>query len=124
MLDEFAECLARNVDAGEQLVSDRAPSGNAAVEVVEPGVAGAYQDLEGALGQPIAIVAQHDAGVPARHQASEFQLQAAQRHRAGEQQMALRKDQFLAQVDDRKLLAVGKHGFERRCLQCARRRHR
>ena len=62
VLDEFAERLARHVDAGEQLEARRGPGGNAAVEHGDVGVAGARKNAGGAFGQPIGVVAQHDAG--------------------------------------------------------------
>ena len=77
--------------------------------IAEIGVAGAAQDISRALDQAVAVVAQHDAGRAARHQLGEFQFQPAQRHRAREQQVTLREDQLLAQVDEREFLAVGQH---------------
>ena len=40
VLDEFAERLARHIDAGKQLVAGGLPCGNAAVQHVEVAVAG------------------------------------------------------------------------------------
>ena len=71
VLDEFAERLARHVDAGEQFEAGVAPGAHAAVEIAEIGVAGAAQDISRALDQAVAVVAQHDAG-RARHQLGEF----------------------------------------------------
>ena len=88
------------------------PSIDAAVECIEVGVAGAREDVDGPLDQAVGVVAQHDARAPPRHQAGEFELEPAQRHRAREQEMALREDQLLAQVDDRQLLPVGEHRLQ------------
>jgi len=79
---------------------------------MEVGVAGAHEDIGGALDEAVGVVAQHDARAPPRHQAGEFELEPAQRHRAREQEMALREDQLLAQVDDRQLLPVGEHRLQ------------
>ncbi len=54
VLDEFAERLARHVDAGEQLEARRRPGGDAAVEIRQVGVAGAREDIGGALASPSA----------------------------------------------------------------------
>ena len=78
-------------------------------EIVEVAVAGVQEDAGRALGQPVRVVAQHDAGAASRHQAGEFELDPAQRHRAREQQMTLREDQLFAQIDERQLGAVGDH---------------
>ena len=72
-------------------------------QIGQVGVAGGGEDLGGALDQAVAVVAQHDAGVAARHQPREAQLQPAQRHRARPQQMAAREDQLFAQIDQRQL---------------------
>ena len=77
-----------------------------AYERMEVRVAGAGEDLGGTLDQAVAVVAQHDTGAAARHQPREVELEAAQRYRAREQQVVLREDQLLAQVDDRELLGV------------------
>src|SRR5262245_55738027 len=88
--------LARDVDAGEQFEPGLGPGRNAAVERMEVGVARARENGGGALGKAIGVVAQHDARAPLRHQAGEFELEPAQRHRTREQEMALREDQLLA----------------------------
>ncbi len=113
MLDVFAERLARHVDAGEQLETRRCPGGDAAVEDARHRVAVAGQDRGGAFGEAVVVVAQHDARRAARHQLRELQLEAAQRHRARQQQMALRKDQLLAHIDQRELAAVADHAAQR-----------
>ena len=113
VLDVLAERLARHVDAGEQLEARLFPGRHAAVENGQIGVAGAGQHVGGALRQAVAVVDQHDARGVAWHQARKAQLQAAERHIARPQQMALREGQLLAHVDQRQLLAVGEHGAER-----------
>ncbi len=112
MLDELAERLARDIDAGEQHQAGRGPGRDAAVEMEKIGVAGAQKNRRRALDQAVGVVAQHDAGAAARHQTGEIELQPAQRHRAREQEMALREDQLLAQVDERQLPPVAEHGPE------------
>src|SRR6516165_5284624 len=84
VLDELAERLARDVDAGEQFEPGLGPARNPAVERMEIGVAGAREDVSGALAKAVGGVAQHDARAPPRHQAGEFELEPAQRHRARE----------------------------------------
>src|SRR5262249_34601296 len=76
----------------------------------------------GALAKAVGVVAQHDARAPPRHQAGEFELEPAQRHRPREQEMALREDQLLAQIDDRQLLPVGEHRLEGGSAQRLQRR--
>ena len=80
MLDEFAECLARHVHAGEQLEAGGFPGGGASGKIRQVGIAGAGEDFGGARAKPVIIVDQHDAGGAARHQAGEAQLEPAQRH--------------------------------------------
>ena len=77
VLDILAERLARHVDAGEQFEASLLPGRDAAVQMRQVGVAGGSEDLGGALGQAVAVVAQHDAGILARHQAGKAQLQPA-----------------------------------------------
>ena len=123
VLDEFAERLARHVDAGKQLEPGRGPGGDAAVEDGEVGVAGAHEDI-GARVRPgrrrrrTARCASCARGTRRR----ESQLQPAQRHRAREQQMVLREDQLLAHIDQRELAPVGQHRLERARVDL--RRHR
>ncbi len=100
------------MDAREQLEPGLAPGCHSAGEIEEVGVAGPRQDRGGACRQSVVVVTQHDAGAVPRHQTGEFQLETAQRHRAGEQEMALRVDQLLAQIDDRDLLAVAEHRLD------------
>src|SRR5262249_22120444 len=54
----------------------------------------------------------HDAGAAARHPEGEGELEPAQGGRAREQEVPLREDQLLAQVDDRQLLPVGEHRLQ------------
>ena len=124
VLDVLAERLARHVDAGEQLEAGLLPGGDAALQIRHVGVAGGGEDFGRALDQAVAVVAQHDAGVAARHQTREAQLQPAQRHRARPQQMAAREDQLLAQIDQRQLAAVGEHRLDGVRIERAERRFR
>ena len=101
VLDEFAEGLARHVDAGEQLEAGRGPGRDAAGEHVRRPCSRRERAPRRALGEAVVIVAQHDAGRAARHQPRHPQLEAAQGQRAREQKMALREGQLLAQVDER-----------------------
>jgi hypothetical protein len=112
VLDEFAERLARNVDAGKQLEPRRGPGGNAAVEDGDVGAARPRKNAGGAFGHPIGVVAQYDAGGAPRHQPGEPQLQPAQGHGAREQQMVLRENQLLAHIDERELAPIGQHRLE------------
>ena len=86
-----------------------AQAGDAAGENADIGVTVARQDRGRALGKAVVVVAQHDARRAARHQLGELQFEAAQWHRARQQQMVLRKDQLLAHVDERELAAVAEH---------------
>ncbi len=106
MLDEFTECLAWNVDAGEQLEAGRCPGIDAAIENRHISVAVARKDRCSAPGKPVIVVAEHNARRTAGHQLCKPQLEPAQRDRACEQQVALRKDQLLADIDERKLAAL------------------
>ena len=112
VLDEFAERLARHVDAGEQFEAGRGPGGGAAVEKAEIVIAGGGEHRGGARAEAVIVVDQHDAGIITRHQASEAQFQPAQRHIARPQQMIAREDQFLAHIDQRQFAAVAEHGFD------------
>ena len=112
VLDEFAERLAGDVDAGEQFEARLGPCRDAAAETEQIGVAETAQQFGPALDQPIGVVAQHDLRAPTRHQAGNQQFQAAQRHRARPQQMRSREDPLLAQVEDCQLLPVGEHRLE------------
>ena len=112
MLDEFAEGFARHVDAGEELEACLGPACNTARERVEVRVAALRKNLSGALGQAVGVVAQHDVRAAPRHQTGESKLEPAQRHRAREQEMVLRKDQLFAQIDERQLLPIGEHRLE------------
>ncbi len=112
MLDIFAERLARHVHAGEQLKAGGAPSGDAAGENAHIGIAVARQDRRRTRGEAVTIVAQDDARRAARHQGAEFQFKTAERHRARQQQMTLREDQFLAHVDEREFAAAADHVAE------------
>ena len=106
MLDIFAECLAWHIDAGEQFKTRRAPGGGAAGENTDIRVAVSREDARSTFGQSVAVIAQHDAGRPPRHERRELQLEAAQWHRAGEQEMTLREDQLLAHIDEREFAAA------------------
>ena len=112
VLDEFAERLARHMDAGEQFEAGRGPGGGAAVEKAEIVIAGGGEHRGGACAEAVIVVDQHDAGIFTRHQAGEAQFQPAQRHVARPQQMAAREDQFLAHIDQRQFAAVAEHGFD------------
>jgi len=113
MLDELAEGLARDVHAGEHLKSRVAPARQPVVKNADVGIPRRKQNAGGALSQAVAFVAQHDAGVAPRHQAPEFELQAAQWNRTREQQMSARKDQLFPHIDERELPAIGEHAVER-----------
>ncbi len=78
----------------------------------EVAVAPMHQLPRRAMREPVAIVAQHDARRPPRHQRVEPELEPAQRQRRGIEQMALGEDAFLADIEDRQLLAVAQHRFE------------
>src|SRR5262249_1894665 len=82
------------------------------LQPINVAIAARVENFRSALGKPIIIIAQHDAGRAARHQAREIQLQPAQRNRSRPQQMALREDQLLADVNERELAAVAEHGLE------------
>src|SRR5262249_13675677 len=111
-LDEVAEGLAREVDAGKELAAPRDPRTDAAREDGNVGVARLGEDAPRARREPVVIVAKHDPGRAARNEAREVELQPAQRDRARPQQMALREDELLAHVDEGELAAIGEHGFE------------
>ena len=113
VLDQLAERLARHVDAGEQLVAGRLPADIAAVEHADIDVAGFRQHGRGALRQPVGIVDQHDPRRTAWDQPRHAQLEPAQRHRAREQQVVLRKDPLLAHVEQRELLPIEQHRAQR-----------
>src|SRR2546430_101924 len=72
----------------------------------------AREDFRRALDQAVAVVAEHDARARPRHQAGEVELEPAQRHRTREQEMALREDQLLAQIDERHLRPIGEHRLQ------------
>ena len=113
VLDDFAERLARHVDAREQHIASLGPAGEAIREDEELAVAVPAQDLRRARRQPVAVIDQHDARRPARHQPRHGEFETAERSRACMQQMRLREDELLAHVEQRHLLAVGQHGPDR-----------
>src|SRR5262249_16308120 len=73
-----ADPLPGTINPGNRPDPSLVPPPTPAVERKEIGVAGAREDLRGALGQAIAVVAQHDARAPPRHQAGEVELEPAQ----------------------------------------------
>src|SRR5579884_2857679 len=113
MLDKFAERLAWDVHAREQLVTRCRPALDATGKDRDIGIAIALQDCGGARRKPIAVVAQYDRSGAARHELGEFQFQPTQRYGARQQQMPLREDQLLAHIDKRKLAAAREHAVER-----------
>ena len=70
MLDELAERLARHIDAREQLEARRGPGGNATPQRETVGVAGTNRICGRALGEAVAVVAQHDARTASRDEAA------------------------------------------------------
>ncbi len=98
--------------AGEQLEPGGGPGRDAAVEIRDVAITGARKNVGGARAEAVIVVDQHDAGGAARHQLGKAQFEPAQRHRARPQQMILREDEFLAQIDQRQLTAVAEHGFD------------
>ena len=88
------------------------PCSNATGEHVHVGVL-TRKNCRAALAKPLAVIAQHDAGAAAGHDARKFKLNPAQGYAAGKQQVAAGEYQFLAHIDERELLSVSVHRPER-----------
>ena len=108
LLDELAEGLARNVDAGIERVSGRPPGRDATLQRPHAAVAEGGCTPCGTLGDPIVAVAQHEIDGGVGDQRRQAELEAAIGKRDGEKQMTLPELPMLPHVDQRELTRLRK----------------
>ena len=106
LFDQLAEGLRGGVDVAEHLAAGGAPGLESAVEHRHRRIAQLRQDLLRSPAQSIAIVIQHHRRVAAWHAVEDFEFQARQRQRRGEQGMSLGEDIFLPQIEQGDFLAA------------------
>ena len=106
VLDEFAEGLARHIDAGKKLEAGCLPRRARAIEDGDIGITCANKNRGRACGAAVIVVAKDDARAVAWDQARDQQLEPAQRNRARMQQMTFREDELFPDIDDGELGAV------------------
>ena len=73
--DGLAERAAKVLGAAGYSDLHILDGGDAALQITDVGIARGGEDVGGALDQAVAVVAQHDAGIAARHETRETQLQ-------------------------------------------------
>jgi hypothetical protein len=107
VLDQFAEGLARHVDIAEQLAAGRSPAVEPACERVHVGVAQRCEALGrgGHAVDTVLFAVQHDPRVAPWNAPRRVAFDQVERQVRGPQRVDLRVGVFLAQVDERDLVA-------------------
>ncbi len=114
VLYHLSKSLARNVDAAEELEARIAPGQRAAFQHVDVGVAEFGKPRGRTLRQSLTAVADHRAHRATGRHCRNLELEPAQRQAAGVKYMCAAESQFLAHVEQRKLLAVHQPRPQRR----------
>ena len=111
-LDEFAEGLALDVDAGEELVPGLGPGLHPAFENTDIGISKAFEALRRAARQAVRSIREHDGRALARHHVANQQLEGTERQVRGREQVPVGERALFADIQQGELALASQHLLE------------